>query len=203
MKTRLKRNTMIPRFAAAVALLTLSCASLTHAKEEKKEDEKMNAHSFKMNSLDGKEVDLDKYKGKVMLAVNVASRCGYTPQYKGLQQLHEKFKDKGLAVVGFPCNQFGKQEPGSAEQIADFCSTEYGVSFDMFEKVDVNGDDACELYQYLTSQDAEPKGKGNVKWNFEKFLIGKDGKVVARFPSSTKPDDKELVELIEKHLAAK
>lgn len=179
-----------------VALL----ASVSIANE--KEDSALTAHSFTMTSLDGKKVDLAKYKGKVILAVNVASRCGYTPQYTGLQELHEKYKERGLVVIGVPCNQFGHQEPGSSEEIAEFCSTEYGVTFPMLAKVDVNGDEACDLYQYLTSQENANTEKGQVKWNFEKFLIGPDGKVLARFRSGTAPSDKELVEMIEKSLAS-
>ena len=161
----------------------------------------VNAHSFKMKSLAGDEIDLKKYAGKVVLAVNVASRCGYTPQYAGLQALHEKYQDKGLAVLGFPCNQFGSQEPGSSKDIAKFCESKYNVTFDMFDKVDVNESGACDLYQFLTTQEAKPVGAGPVRWNFEKFLVGKDGQVVARFRSGTAPDDAELIALIEKQLA--
>lgn len=185
----------------SLGLLVAGQAVLGAAEKEKAE--KVNAYAFKMRSLGGKEVDLKKYEGKIVLAVNVASQCGFTSQYKQLQELHEKFGKKGLCVLGFPCNQFGTQEPGTSKQIAQFCSTEYGVTFDMFEKVDVNDKDACELYQYLTSQETKPKGKGKVRWNFEKFLIGKDGKVVARFGSSTSPDSKDLVKLIEEQLASK
>lgn len=167
------------------------------------EGKDLNAYSFKMKSLSGEEVDLGKYAGKVVLAVNVASKCGYTPQYAGLQELYEKYKDQGLVVIGIPCNQFGKQEPGSSNEIAEFCKSKYDVTFDMFEKVDVNGEEACDLYKYLTAQEAKPAGTGNVRWNFEKFLIGKDGQVVARYRSGTAPDDDELVSLIEKQLAAK
>jgi len=157
---------------------------------------------YSMTTLDGKEVDLaKKYDGKVLLIVNVASRCGLTPQYEGLQALHEKYKDKGLCVVAFPCNQFGEQEPGTAEEIREFCSTNYHVTFDMFSKIDVNGDGACALYKHLTSLDAKPKGEGKVSWNFEKFVVGRDGKVIARFQPRTKPDDAELIKTIEAALA--
>ncbi|MCL4201214.1 MAG: glutathione peroxidase [Pirellulaceae bacterium] len=155
-----------------------------------------------MTTLDGKEVDLSKkYDGKVLLIVNVASRCGLTPQYEGLQALHEKYKDQGLCVVAFPCNQFGAQEPGSAEQIREFCSTKYNVTFDMFAKIEVNGDGACPLYKQLTVADTSPKGAGKISWNFEKFVIGRDGKIVARFEPRTKPDDAKLIETIEAALA--
>lgn len=195
------KTALVNSFAFAVAIWGSSVVA--NEPEKAGKDEEVTAHSFKMKSLEGKEVDLSKYKGKVVLAVNVASRCGYTPQYEGLQALHEKMGEKGLAVVGFPCNQFGTQEPGTSKQIAEFCSTEFGVTFDMFEKVEVNGDDACGLYKFLTEQESKPKGKGKVRWNFEKFLIGKDGQVVARFGSGTGPDDKELISAIEKALAEK
>jgi glutathione peroxidase len=126
---------------------------------------------FKMKSIEGKDVDLAHYNGKVILIVNVASECGYTPQYKGLQALHEKYAKDGLVLLGFPCNQFGKQEPGSEAEIAEFCESKYGVKFDMFGKVEVNGKEACDLYKYLTSKDSNPKFAGPIKWNFEKFLI--------------------------------
>jgi glutathione peroxidase len=149
---------------------------------------------FKMKSLDGKEVDLSKYKGKVVLIVNTASKCGYTPQYEQLQAVYEKYGPKGLEVVGFPCNQFGKQEPGSAADIREFCTKNYGVTFDMFAKVDVNGADAAPLYKYLTSK---AEDSGPVKWNFEKFLISKDGQILARYRSKVKPDDPQVVKAIE------
>ena len=159
-----------------------------------------NVLDFKMKSLDGKQIDLNQYKGNVVLVVNVASECGLTPQYSQLQALHEKYGPKGLRVLGFPCNQFGRQEPGTAEEISEFCSSNYGVTFDLFEKVDVNGEDACPLYQLLTQINAKPKGAGDVSWNFEKFIINRDGKVVHRFEPQTKPDDPVLVGVIEGEL---
>src|SRR5690606_18288976 len=140
------------------------------------------------------------YKGKVVLFVNVASKCGLTPQYKELEALHEKYGKDGLAVVGVPCNQFGGQEPGSAEAISEVCTTEYGVKFDMLEKVDVNGENAAPLYKELTATDTKPVGSGKISWNFEKFVVGKDGKVIARFSPRTKPDDAEVVKTIEAEL---
>jgi glutathione peroxidase len=156
---------------------------------------------FKMRSLAGEEVDLAKYQGKVVMIVNVASKCGYTGQYEQLQKLHEKYASQGLAILGFPCNQFLGQEPGSAEEIQTFCRKNYGVTFDMFAKVEVNGENACELYKFLTSLDTKPKGAGKIGWNFEKFLIDRNGTVVARFGSGTKPDDPEIVATIERELA--
>jgi glutathione peroxidase len=153
-----------------------------------------------MKSLTGQEVDLAQYQGKVLLIVNVASECGYTPQYKGLQALYSTYGPSGLMVLGVPCNQFGHQEPGTSAQIAQFCQKYYGVTFDMFEKVDVNGRNQCELYKQLTSADAHAKYPGPIQWNFEKFLIARDGSVVARFGSSVAPESKALVEAIEREL---
>ena len=162
----------------------------------------MTALSYDMTTLGGETVSLSKYKGNVVLMVNVASECGLTPQYEQLQALHQKYSGQGLAVVGFPCNQFGGQEPGTAEEIQQFCSQNYGVEFDMFAKVDVNGEDACDLYKYLTQLDTQPKGAGDIGWNFEKFLIGRDGNVVARYGSQTTPDAPEIIEAVETALAA-
>jgi glutathione peroxidase len=157
--------------------------------------------NFKMESLDGKEVDLAKYQGKVILMVNVASQCGYTPQYKGLQALHEKYAKQGLVVLGFPSNDFGKQEPGTSEEIADFCKKNYGVTFDMFAKVKVKGEDKCPLYEFLTSKKTDPKFAGEVKWNFQKYLIGRGGEIVGRFGSAVKPESQELNKAIKGELA--
>ncbi len=161
------------------------------------------ALKFKMKSLDGKEVDLGKYQGKVVLVVNVASKCGLTVQYKELQALHEKHEKDGLVILGFPCNQFRQQEPGTAEEIKKFCTANYGVSFPLFAKIEVNGDGACDLYKYLTALDAKPKGSGKITWNFEKFVIGRKGEVVARFSPQTKPDAPEVLKVIEAELAKK
>jgi glutathione peroxidase len=154
----------------------------------------------KMTSITGQEVDLSQYQGKVLLIVNVASECGYTPQYRGLQALYHKYGASGFMVLGFPCNQFGHQEPGSSQQIAQFCQKHYGVTFDMFEKVDVNGSRQCDLYKHLTSPEAHARYPGPIQWNFEKFLIARDGTVVARFGSSVAPESKTLVEAIEREL---
>ena len=153
--------------------------------------------NFKMKSIDGKEVNLSKYVGKVTVFVNVASKCGFTPQYKELQGLHEKYGDQGLAIVGVPCNQFREQEPGTDAEIAKFCKAEYGVEFDLLSKVDVIGDKQCDLYKHLTGQDLKPVGKGPIKWNFEKIVVDPAGKPIARFDSRTKPTSKEFVGVIE------
>lgn len=159
----------------------------------------------KMKSLQGKDVDLAKYQGKVLLIVNVASKCGATPQYEQLEDLHEKYQEKGLAVIGVPCNQFGMQEPGSAKEIEDFCKSTYQVQFDLLEKVDVNGEKTAPIFKKLKEQAGKINADagGDVKWNFEKFLVGRDGKVIARFRTGVSPDAKEVVEAIETELAKK
>lgn len=158
-------------------------------------------YRHKLTTLSGEPVELSKYKGKVILFVNVASACGYTGQYKPLQAISEKYKDQGLEVVGVPCNQFGGQEPGSADEIQTFCSNKYGVTFDLLAKTDVNGPKASPLYVDLKAQ--SPNGNGDIGWNFEKFLVSRDGKVVGRYKSGVKPDSKELVSAIEAELAKK
>jgi glutathione peroxidase len=151
----------------------------------------MSLHEISARRLDGSARDLAEFRGKVLLIVNVASRCGFTPQYTGLEALHRRFWDQGLAVLGFPCNQFGAQEPGSEAQIAEFCSSTYDVSFPMFAKIDVNGDAAHPLYQLLKSAQPGILGTEAIKWNFTKFLVDRDGKVVARFAPKDKPEDIE------------
>jgi glutathione peroxidase len=154
-----------------------------------------NVHEFTLNDIDGKPVPLAEYKGKVVLIVNVASKCGFTPQYTGLEALYEKYKDQGFVIVGVPANNFGSQEPGTNEEIKTFCSRKYNVSFPMMSKVSVKGDDITPLYKYLTTA----KG-GDVKWNFTKFLIGKDGEIAGRFESAVKPDDPALTGAVESAL---
>jgi len=158
------------------------------------------ALDFKMKNIDGETVDLEDYEGNVVLIVNTASRCGLTPQYAGLEDLYSKYKDKGFVVLGFPCNQFGAQEPGTEAEIKQFCSTRYNVSFPMFSKVEVNGDEATPLYKYLTQKDVKPAGKGNISWNFEKFLVDREGNLIARFAPRTKPSDADLIKAIESKL---
>ena len=144
-------------------------------------------HDFSATSIDGAETDLAQYKGKTVLVVNVASKCGFTPQYEGLENLYEQYEDQGLVVLGFPCDQFGHQEPGSEDEIQEFCQLTYGVKFPMFAKVDVNGSDAHPLYQWLRTQKGGVLGD-RIKWNFTKFLIDGDGNVVKRYASTTKPE---------------
>jgi len=161
------------------------------------------ALNFKVQSLEGKDVDLAQYQGKVVLVVNVASKCGLTPQYKALESLYEKYKGQGLVILGFPCNQFHGQEPGAAEEIRKFCTINYKVTFPLMAKVEVNGAGACDLYKHLKALDTKPKGAGEVTWNFEKFVIGRNGDVVARFQPRTTPDSPEVVSTIERELAKK
>ena len=148
-------------------------------------------YDFSAKTLQGKNVSLSDYKGQALLIVNTASKCGFTPQYEGLEKLYEKLHEKGLTVLGFPCNQFGKQEPGSAEEIGAFCQMNYGVSFPMFDKIEVNGPNAHPLYGYLKDEQPGILGIKNIKWNFTKFLVDKTGKVVDRFAPMTKPEDIE------------
>ena len=156
---------------------------------------------FTETRLLGGAAPLSDYAGKVVLIVNVASHCGNTPQYEGLEALYEKYQDRGLAVLGFPCNQFGGQEPGTNAQIAQFCSSTYKVKFPMFAKIEVNGQNAAPLYKHLTALETQPAKKGNITWNFEKFIVGKNGQVVARFAPQTAPDAREFVGAIEKELS--
>jgi glutathione peroxidase len=157
-------------------------------------------HDFQAKTIDGNDRSLRDYAGKVALVVNVASKCGLTPQYDGLEKLYEAKRGRGLEVLGFPCNQFAGQEPGTDQEVQQFCTLNYGVAFPLFSKIEVNGANRHPLYAWLTGVDAKPEGPGDIKWNFGKFVIGKDGTVVARFGPRTAPDDPELVATIEKAL---
>jgi len=161
-----------------------------------------SVYDFTLPSIDGRPMPLADFKGKVILVVNVASRCGYTPQYSALEALYEKYKDQGFVIVGFPANNFGAQEPGTNEEIKTFCSRKYNVSFPLYSKVSVKGDDQTPIYQYLTKQTA-PSIAGDIKWNFTKFLVDRNGKVVQRFESAVTPDSKEVVSAVEKQLSQK
>ena len=191
---------MMRGFVAVVALMAAVAPVMA---ADKKEEKKMTALDFKMTALDGKEVDLTKYKGKVVLYVNVASKCGYTKQYTGLQALYEKYEKDGLVIIGVPANDFGAQEPGTDEDIAKFCSSKYNVTFPMLSKVSVKGKEITPLYKYLTSKDANEKLEGEVKWNFEKFLVNRKGETVGRFKSNVSPDSEELVKAVKAALDEK
>jgi glutathione peroxidase len=158
-------------------------------------------YDIPLKDIDGKATALKEYQGKVLLIVNVASKCGFTPQYKGLEALYQKYAGQGLVICGFPCNQFGAQEPGTDADIKEFCTSKYQVTFPMFDKLDVNGEHRHPLYQQLAGDGSPFPGK--IRWNFTKFLIGRDGKILARFDSKVKPDAEELTKAVEAALAAK
>ncbi len=167
-------------------------------KSKDKEQKMSQIYEFHATTLDGNDISFEKYKGDVLLIVNTASECGFTPQYEGLEKLHKQYSEKGLKVLGFPCNQFGHQEPGDSAKIATFCKKNYGVDFQMFEKVDVNGKDAHPLYKYLTSSAPGALGTEGIKWNFTKFLVDRKGKVLKRYAPNVKPED--IASDIEKQL---
>ena len=187
----------------SIALLipALAMAGAFAVKSEPKMPPAHSIYEFKMKNIDGKEISLDKFKGKVLLVVNVASKCGLTPQYEALEETYEKYKDKGFVVLGFPANEFNGQEPGTNEEIKQFCTGKYNVSFPMFSKIVVKGDGINPLYQWLIGSSDRPKD--DIEWNFAKFLIGKDGKVVKRFEPKMKPDDPAIIAAIEEQLAHK
>jgi glutathione peroxidase len=153
-----------------------------------------------MKDIDGKDVKLKKYKGDVLLVVNVASKCGYTPQYEGLQAVYEKYKGQGFEILGFPANNFGSQEPGTNTEIKDFCTSKYKVTFPMFAKISVKGDDQDPLYKFLTSKETDPDFAGDITWNFNKFLVDRKGNIVARFSSKDTPQSEKVTQAIEKYL---
>src|SRR5271169_1371610 len=160
-----------------------------------------SVYDFTLNSIEGQPAPLGAYKGKVVLLVNVASRCGFTPQYTALEAVYEKYKDRGFVIVGIPANNFGAQEPGTNQEIKTFCQTKYSVTFPMMSKVSVKGGDKTPLYQFLTDKGASPKTGGEIQWNFTKFLVGADGQIVARFEPKVTPDSPEVTSAIESALA--
>ena len=162
----------------------------------KTEDKNINVYDISVKTIDGTEKSLSDYKGKVLLIVNVASNCGNTPQYEGLENIYGKYKDKGFEILAFPCNDFGKQEPGTNEDIRKFCTTNYHVTFQLFDKIKVLGDDKCALYEKLTSYGSS----GDVKWNFEKFLVDKNGNVAGRFNPKVQPESQEVISAIEQEI---
>ena len=176
-------------------LCMLFCAATLMAAEK-------TVHDFTLNSIDGQPAPLAAYKGKVVLLVNVASKCGFTPQYSALESTYEKYKDRGFVIVGIPANNFGAQEPGSNQEIKTFCSSKYHVTFPMMAKVSVKGDDITPLYQFLTDKSSNPQSGGEIKWNFTKFLIGPDGRVITRFEPEITPDSPQVTSAIEEALAS-
>lgn len=201
------------KFAAAVLLAALTAGTgvvisdiVVAADEQKSSDastsQPASPLSFVVKDIKGDDFDLAQLKGKVVMIVNTASKCGNTPQYESLQALYEKHKNEGLVVLGFPANDFKSQEPGTNEQIAEFCASKYNVTFPMMSKISVKGDDKAPLYKYLTEEPTAGKFAGEIEWNFAKFLVGKDGKVIARFAPKTKPDSAEVTAAVEEALSA-
>jgi glutathione peroxidase len=196
------------KYIALLALVVVIIATVTIALtwdggDPLKEGETMAEKSvldFTMKSIDGDDVKLDAYSGKVLMLVNVASKCGYTPQYQGLESVYKKYKEQGLVVMGFPANNFFWQEPGTDQEIKMFCSTKYNVTFPMFAKISVKGDKIHPLYKFLTSKQTNPEFGGSISWNFNKFLIDRTGKVVARFSSKDVPESEKVVQAIEQAL---
>ena len=186
-----------------VLLLGSIISSLTAAPVVAGDMDAASIYDFTMKTIDGKDTPLSDYKGKVVLIVNVASECGFTPQYKGLEELYMKYKDQGFTILGFPANNFGQQEPGTDAEIKTFCSSKYDVTFDLFSKISVKGDDQHPLYRYLTSDKTDPKYAGDVKWNFQKYLIDRNGNIVARFFSKVEPMSGDVTSAVEEALNAK
>jgi glutathione peroxidase len=186
--------------ALAGLLVLIPLAARSTADDAKKPASVLDFH---VKDIDGKDVDLAKYKGHVLLIVNTASQCGFTPQYTDMEAVYEKFKDQGFEVLAFPANEFGKQEPGSNEQIKEFCSSKYKVSFPLFGKIVVKGAEIHPLYQFLTSDASNPKFSGAIPWNFTKFLVNRKGEVIARFQPRDKPTSENVTHAIETALAAK
>lgn len=191
-------------FLFAAVALAAGTLAVTHTSEAAMDEKKpASVLDFSVKDIDGKSVKLNKYKGKVLLVVNVASRCGNTPQYKSMQALYEKYKAKGFEVLGFPANEFGKQEPGSDKEIKEFCTSNYKVTFPMFSKIVVKGDEQAPLYKFLTSKETDPKFGGDIEWNFAKFLVNRKGEVVGRIKAFTDPMKPDVVEAIEKEIGTK
>ena len=194
--------------ALALTFVASACAqkpaqasqTATASADKQKSGNKQMAsiYDFTMKDIDGKDVKLDAYRGQAVLLVNVASRCGYTPQYQGLEAIYKKYKDKGFVILGFPANNFGAQEPGTEKEIKTFCSLTYGVTFPMFAKISVKGADQHPFYGFLTGKETNPGFSGDIGWNFAKFLVGKDGKIVARFASGDEPESDTVTGAIEK-----
>jgi len=198
----MKRN--ITLLAIAILAITSVALALTRSNSSAETAGETMAEKsvldFTMKSIDGKPVKLDSYRGNVLLLVNVASKCGFTPQYEGLQSLYTKYKDQGLVVMGFPANNFFGQEPGTDEEILSFCTNKYNVTFPMFSKISVKGKDMHPLYKFLTGKETDPEFSGGISWNFNKFLVDRNGKIIARFGTREKPDSEKFVAAIEKAL---
>jgi glutathione peroxidase len=195
------RSLLLPAFAALAAPLILSSAAIVSAQDSTKKP--TSVLDFRVKDIDGKDVDLAKYKGKVLLIVNTASQCGNTPQYKDLQAIYEKYKDRGFEVLAFPANEFGQQEPGDNAQIKEFCMTHYKVGFPLFSKIVVTGQGIHPIYAYLTSEQTNPRFAGEIEWNFAKFLVNRKGEVINRFEPKESPSSQKVTGEIVKALAEK
>ena len=194
---------LAPWVLAAAPAMLLVAASAAIGRADDRSDKANGVLNFTMKDIDGKDYDLSKLKGKVVLFVNVASQCGYTKQYSGLQELYEKYEKDGFVIVGVPANEFGKQEPGTNAEIKEFCKKNYDVKFPVFSKIVVKGSGIHPLYQYLTSKDTNPQFAGTIPWNFTKFLVNRKGEVIGRYPPKVEPDSSELTKAIESALAEK
>lgn len=191
------------RSSLFLAIVLLGCAAMGWGLAQSAHAENpASVYGFTMQNIDGKPVDLSQFRGKVTMVVNVASKCGFTPQYEGLEKIYEKYKDQGFVILGFPANNFGGQEPGTNDQIKEFCTLNYGVTFPMFAKISVKGSDKHPLYRYLTSQKTNPEFGGEITWNFNKFLIGRDGTILNRFDSKVTPESETIVQSVERALAS-
>ena len=198
----MKKNFTLFVFALAISiglLIVQTCNKGCPMVEAEPLTEK-SIYDFVLKDINGNDVKMDQYRGKALMLVNVASQCGFTPQYEGLQKIYSKYKEQGFLVLGFPANNFGAQEPGSNEEIKNFCSTRFNVTFPMFSKISVKGSDEHPFYRFLTEKETNPDYAGEIKWNFSKFLADKTGKVVARFDSGVGPEDGSVIESIEKAL---
>jgi glutathione peroxidase len=195
------RSLLLTSFAALTALMTVSSLAVVSAEDPSKKP--TSVLDFHMKDIDGKDVDLAKYQGKVLMVVNTASQCGLTPQYKNLEAIYEKYKDQGFEILAFPANEFGSQEPGDNSQIKEFCSTKYKVSFPLFSKIVVDGGSKHPLYQFLTSESTNPKFAGKIAWNFTKFLVNRKGEVIQRFEPKESPSSAKVTDAVEKALAEK
>jgi glutathione peroxidase len=189
--------------ALLTLLITPLCIGISMGTPRPAEDTPKTIHDFTMKTIDGTAIPLATYKGKVLLVVNVASQCGNTPQYKGLETLYRKYKEKGFAILGFPANNFGQQEPGSNEEIRAFCQTTYDVTFDMFSKISVKGSDQDPLYRFITSPETNPEFSGDVRWNFQKYLVDRNGAIIGKFLPKVDPLSDELTSAVEKALSQK
>jgi len=186
--------------AAAISVAVVAISVTKNVTADSGSAKMTSIYDFTLKDIDHKEVNLGQYRGKVVLLVNVASRCGFTPQYEGLQKVYLKYKDRGFVILGFPANNFMSQEPGTDEEIKTFCSTKYSVTFPIFSKISVKGDDIHPLYKFLTNKETNPEFGGDIKWNFSKFLLDKNGKVIARFEPAVKPESDTVTQAIEKVL---